>query len=153
MPYKKGFIISIVILGIVLTLYFVLTGQTSKNTVEEDNTNLQEIQNNNEEIALLKTMTEKERIQRYLGNYIMNLESGNYEKAYDTLYQEFKDNYFKSFEKYKDYVSKLYPAVIVLEYIDAQRQGEYFILYTNIIDALRSRRSILAKICSCRKWI
>ena len=55
-------------------------------------------------ISDLKEMNERDRMERYFGEYIDYVESGEYEKAYNLLYPEFKENYFPSIEEYEEYV-------------------------------------------------
>ena len=50
----------------------------------------------NEELEKLKNMTEKERMEFYVSKYISYIEATDYESAYNLLYSEFKDNYFKT---------------------------------------------------------
>lgn len=86
----------------------------------------------------IATLTEKQRMQTYFGQYISYVESKNYEKAYDLLYDGFKQNYFKTLEEFKSYAENNYPNNIVVEYTNIQRQGTLFILTVKIKDALES---------------
>lgn len=86
----------------------------------------------------IATLTEKQRMQTYFGQYISYVESKNYEKAYDLLYDGFKQTYFKTLEEFKSYAENNYPNNIVVEYTNIQRQGTLFILTVKIKDALKS---------------
>lgn len=152
MTVKKGLTISIVILIIVLILYFVLN-LTSKDanqnviTTGSNNTEKEIIiksdeQINKDEIASLKTMTEKERIRTYLSKYLMYIEGGHYEKAYSLLYPDFKENYFQELEEYTKYVKDLYPKTMVLQYGNTERQGKYFIIYVDVVDPLSEKQYV-----------
>ncbi len=83
-------------------------------------------------IEELKTMNERDRMERYFGEYIDYIESGEYEKAYALLYPEFKQNYFKTLDDFKKYVSEKYPDIIIVDYDNIERQGEYYVLFINI---------------------
>lgn len=83
-------------------------------------------------IADLKEMNERDRMERYFGEYIDYVESGNYEKAYNLLYPEFKENYFKTIDEFKKYVNEKYPEVIIIDYDNIERQGQYYVLFINI---------------------
>ena len=83
-------------------------------------------------IEELKGMKERDRMERYFGEYIDYIESGAYEKAYNLLYPEFKENYFKTLEEFEKYVSQKYPEIIIVDYDNIERQGEYYILFVKI---------------------
>lgn len=99
------------------------TTQTRKKTDEEKKAEL---------IAELKNMNERSRMERYFGEYIDYIESGSYEKAYNLLYPEFRQNYFKTLEDFKKYVDEKYPEVIIIDYENIERQGEYYVLFIKI---------------------
>lgn len=83
-------------------------------------------------ITELKTMNERDRMERYFGEYIDYIESGEYEKAYNLLYPEFKQNYFKTLDEFKKYVDEKYPDIIIVDYDNIERQGQYYVLFVNI---------------------
>ena len=93
----------------------------------------------------LRNMTEKERIKTYVSKYISYIENLDYEKAYSLLNEEFKQNYFKTIEEFESFAKNLYPDIIILEYEEMQRQGKYFILYLNIVDALGEKETFTQK--------
>ena len=113
---------------------------TNLNNVEI-NTNYATVSEEEDErkrVNKIATLTEKQRMQTYSGQYISDVESKNYEKAYDLLYDGFKQNYFKTLEEFKNYAENNYPNNIVVEYTNIQRQGNLFILTVKIKDALDS---------------
>ena len=89
-------------------------------------------QKKQELISELKTMNERDRMERYFGEYIDYIESGEYEKAYALLYPEFKENYFKTIDDFKKYVSEKYPDIIIVDYDNIERQGQYYVLFIKI---------------------
>ena len=91
-----------------------------------------ETQKKEELIQELKGMNERERMERYFGEYIDCIESGEYEKAYNLLYPEFKNNYFKTLEDFEEYVKEKYPEIIIIDYDNIERQGEYYVLFIKI---------------------
>ena len=113
---------------------------TNLNSVEI-NTNYATVSEEEDEenrVNKIATLTEKQRMQTYFGQYISYVESKNYEKAYNLLYDGFKQNYFKTLEEFKSYAENKYPNNIVVEYTDIQRQGTLFIITVKIKDALDS---------------
>ena len=68
--------------------------------------------------------------------YITYIEEKNYEKAYNLLYEEYRNNYFPTLEEFEKYVKQKYPDFMSVEYNDMSRQGEYYILTVNIYNLL-----------------
>ena len=106
------------------------TNTTTKATIKTDE------EQKEEEISILKTLGERDRMERYFGNYLGYIEEQEYEKAYDLLNQEFKQNYFKTIEEYTKYIEENYPEMIAVEYTNIERQGQYYILFVKIGDLL-----------------
>lgn len=111
------------------------TENTTNTTVEENKLTKEEIeQNTNElEIADLKDKDERTRIQQYCGKFLKYIENKEYDKAYELLYPDFKNNYFKTVEDFKKYAEEKFPqTLIAVEYNNIERQGQYYILFTTI---------------------
>ena len=88
-------------------------------------------------ISKLKRATESERIRTYLGIYFKYLENEDYESAYNLLYDEFKQNYFPTFEDYKKYIKECnYPELLSIDYKNIMTQGYYYIVTVGIGDLL-----------------
>lgn len=82
----------------------------------------------------LKEMTERDRMEYYFNEFISYIKEENYSAAYDLLYPEFKENYFKTLEEFRDYAKKLYPKSVAFSYNDIQRQGYIYVLIVDVID-------------------
>ena len=95
-----------------------------------------------QETDYIKTLSEGKRITRYVANYIKYIEVKQYQKAYDLLNQDFKENYFDTIEKYKEYVTEHYAENIGIYYSDISRQGNYYILSATVIDIKREKAQI-----------
>ena len=104
---------------------------TNYNTVSKE----EEEENRQNKIA---SLTERQRMQSYFGQYISYIENKDYESAYNLLYDGFKQTYFKTLEEFETYAQSHYPSNIVVEYIDIERQGTLFILTVKVRDALAS---------------
>lgn len=142
---QKSTIVLAIITCILLCINIVLIKDklTPKNESEEDNiekktTTVQKTkeEEEQEEIKELKTLGERDRMERYFGKYIECIESQNYLEAYDLLNQEFKQNYFKTIEEYTKYIEEKYPEMIAVEYTNIERQGQYYVLFVKITDLL-----------------
>lgn len=106
---------------------------TSNNTKVE---NAISIEQNEEEETLekLKSMTERQRMEFYFSEFMDYIENGKYQEAYNLLYPEFKDNYFKTLGEFKKYVNKTYPDFVSFRYNDIDRQGYIYVLTIVVIN-------------------
>lgn len=93
-------------------------------------------------IKQLKSMNERDRMERYFGEYIEYIESGAYEKAYNLLHPDFKQNYFKTLDEFKKYVDEKYPDIIIVNYENIERQGQYYVLFIKIPKGKGSKETI-----------
>ena len=103
------------------------------NTNYNTSTNEEDEQNRENKVA---TLNERQRMQTYFGRYLSYIESGDYQSAYDLLYDGFKQNYFPTLDKFVTYAQSNYPKNIVVEYTNIEREGTVFILTVKIRDAL-----------------
>ena len=149
---KLNYLILIIVILILIAINLYIFINNYFNTEEslgeinnlnnvEINTDYELVSEEEEEenrINKIASLTEKQRMQTYFGQYISYIESKNYEEAYNLLYDGFKQTYFKTLEEFKDYAINNYPNNIVVEYTDIQRQGTIFILTVKVKDALNS---------------
>lgn len=84
----------------------------------------------------LKTMDERERMEFYFGIFLDYIESAEYEKAYNLLYGEFKNNYFPSLESFTKYAQKTFPELAEIKYENIERNGDVYVLWIEIIDVI-----------------
>lgn len=104
-------------------------------------TNSDNISSEQNQLELLKKGTERDRIEYYCGQFFKNIENKNYEKAYQVLYPEFKQQYFPTIEDFKKYVQKTYPSVLAINYDDFDRQGDIYITTVLVDNALAKDNS------------
>lgn len=149
---EKKKIIYIILTIIILILLFInikvfISHYISVNGSKEKNkqnkiynvTTLEEDEKNRKE--QLASLDGKKRMQTYFGTYISYVESKNYDKAYNLLYDGFKQTYFPSLQEFENYAKQKYPNNIVVNYIDIQREGTIYILKVEIKDALSSKQT------------
>ena len=138
---KKIIIIALVLLFIVFLFIRVIIVSLSSddNNNEENSRKISQTsedsknEKDEEKIKKLKNASEAERIRIYLGEYFKFLEKKDYESAYNLLYSDFKQNYFPTFEKYKEYIEKCkYPDMLAITYKNIQVQGNYYIVTLDI---------------------
>ena len=90
-------------------------------------------------INKIKDMNEVDRIQVYFGEFLKFIEQQKYEKAYNCLNENFKNNYFNNLEKFIEYVKNKYPQTnIAVTYNEANRRGDIFILKVKISQVLNT---------------
>lgn len=82
----------------------------------------------------LKDMSERQRMEFYFSEFMDYIENGKYQEAYNLLYPEFKENYFKTLDDFKKYVNKLYPEFVSFSYNDIERQGNIYVLMITVIN-------------------
>lgn len=145
---NKFFRVMILILIIVLVLLFIvnlilrntLQEQQEENVVDTNTVTAEEIEQNakDRELEGLINADERTRIQQYCGTFIRHIENGEYDKAYDLLYPDFRNNYFKTLEDFTKYVQEKFPSdLILVSYDNIERQGQYYILFTTITSPLQ----------------
>lgn len=114
--------------------------ETNTITNISENVTAEEIEQNakDRELEGLKDADERTRIQQYCGTFIRHIENGEYDKAYDLLYPDFRNNYFKTLEDFTKYVQEKFPSdLILVSYDNIERQGQYYILFTTITSPLQ----------------
>ena len=151
---EKDLVVLIILLVVAITSLVIYINSTSKDrntksntpsvTLEdnENNTNKVSYDSSNEEvIKYLSGLGEYDRMKYYCGEYIKLLKHKEYEKSYKLLYDEFKQNYFPTYEEYVEYVESFYPSLFAVKYDDISRQGDLYILRLIIIDSHNSNEN------------
>lgn len=85
-------------------------------------------------INKLADMNERDRMEYYLAIFINNLESKNYESAYNLLYDEFKKTYFPTLDEFKSYAEKTFPNLMNIEHENIERNGDIYVLWIYVSD-------------------
>lgn len=132
-----------IILAVIITLIILSIKKDNEpepNVTPENHIETAE-EKNAREIEELKKMGETSRIQFYVSKYISYLEEGDYESAYNLLYDEFKQNYFKTQEEFTAYVKNKYSDLITLEYEKTERLGPYYVVTVNFKDLINDTKN------------
>lgn len=132
-----------IILVVIITLIILSIKKDNKpepNVTPENHIETAE-EKNAREIEELKKMGETSRMQFYVSKYISYLEEGDYESAYNLLYDEFKQNYFKTQEEFTAYVKNKYSDLITLEYEKTERLGPYYVVTVNFKDLINDTKN------------
>ena len=118
------------------------TPKTTRNAQTGEKVVVTVPQTNEEIIKMLadtNIYSERDRIEYYCGEYFKYLQNKEFDKAYNLLYPEFKNNYFPTLDEYKAYIENTYPSDYALTYDDISRQGDIYVLRLKICDVLGSR--------------
>ena len=132
-----------IILAVIMTLIILSIKKDNKpepNVTPSNHIETAE-EKNTREIEELKGMGETSRMQFYVSKYISYLEEGDYESAYNLLYDEFKQNYFKTQEEFTTYVKNKYSDIITLDYEKTERLGPYYVVTVNFKDLINDTKN------------
>ena len=84
------------------------------------------------ELNRLKNMGERERMEYYVSKFITSIGNKSYEYAYSLLYDEYKEKYFPTLEKFEEYVQTKLPSRLSVEYTNIERNGEIYVLWVTL---------------------
>ena len=142
---KKIKIILLIILALILLainiMVYISNNDKSKikendnqvNTIIEHNIATEE-ETENSRKEMLNEYSEATRMKTYVGQYLSYIDSEKYEDAYNLLYQNFKNTYFKTLVDFENYAKEKYPSEIMAEYTNMNKEGNIYILSVKIQD-------------------
>lgn len=136
---KLYFIIGIIILVVMIVTIFV--GKNKKDEIEigdrEEITEEELEEDKNQKlVAVLQDMEERERMEFYFSIFLSYVEEGKYEKAYQLLYEDFKNTYFPTLEDFENYIPTVFSEMSSIEHENIERSGDVYILWLSISDAV-----------------
>ena len=137
-------ILRILLLIVAILVIIVLIILTEINKSKNNKTRAISEQEDNEEIvensitSNISKMSEEDRIESYIGEFISLIEEKNYSQAYNKLNANFKNNYFKTVEDFEKYAESKYPSNPNIEYSSIERIGEIYLIQTKITDVIDS---------------
>ena len=133
-------VIAIVIVILIIVLAILEGKNRGKNTAELE----QQIQQSSldTKISKLAQMTEMERIKTYLSEFIGKIEDKKYDEAYEALYSEFKDRYFRSQLDFENYCKEYFPVMFDVQNQNMERVNNIYVLETTIRDLVNSSSKI-----------
>ena len=138
-----GFAIVVVI---IIIISLVLNNKKQKevdisNMTDEEISSIVQEKVDKMEIDELASLNERDRMERYVGNFIKKLEKKDYENAYEMLYDNFKQNYFPTLKSFEEYAKTKFPTTISVEYTNLERNGEVYVLWVVVSNPLASKDS------------
>ena len=141
---KRWYIVIIVVVFLILLAIIVQMNQPKSNQhYENHEPTVEEIENKEQDsiTSTLEGMEERDRMEYYFGIFLDEVENGEYQKAYDLLYPEFKQNYFPTIDAFTQYAQNTFSDLNHIEHENIERNGEVYILWISITDALNGKPS------------
>lgn len=135
-------IVIFMVILILLTIILLVVSKSQKGPEISEGQGTQEQTEDLENqaiIAKLQGMTERERMEFYLKMFLDFIENGEYEEAYALLYPQFKEDYFSTLEEFVGYVQKTFSDFAVIEYENIERNGDVYVLWVDISDAVNGK--------------
>ena len=86
-------------------------------------------------------MGERDRIEYYASKFVSSIGNKSYEYAYSLLYDEYKERYFPTLEKFEEYAKTRLPSRLSLEYTNIERNGDVYVLWVTMYNPLGSKDS------------
>ena len=140
---KRAIIIIIgILIVVILIVAFIILLFKQNNTISSNNgeativTNDIEESNNQEDWEDLYNMSEQERITYYCAEFFKLVDRKNYDKAYEILYSEYKENYFPTQTSFSEYIEEYFPDDFSLNYTNFERLGDIYVLWVDVKDTL-----------------
>ena len=140
----------LIVILIILLILTAIINISSRNKKNNNNTGSSEIsiskekidiQENDEELQKVKSMSERNRIEYYVSQYIKLLEEQKYDEAYSLLNSDYKKNYFKTQKDFEEYCKEKFSSMLNVKYDNFERNGEIYVLWLTITDAIKGNKT------------
>lgn len=79
---------------------------------------------------------EQERMEYYCASFFKLVDNKSYEKAYELLYDDYKENFFPTLNNFKRYLEENFPSDFALSYLNMERLGDIYVLNVNVKDTV-----------------
>ena len=138
-------LIFILIFFILLSFFIKMAGRDRKDNTEIVQNisvsygKIEEV-NNQDELQKIKTMNERTRIEYYISRYVKLIEDERYEEAYKLLNKTYKKNYFPTQKEFSEYCENNFPRMVDISYDNFERNGDLYILWITIGDAINGSK-------------
>lgn len=132
-------LVFLIIFALIIAIKISQNNRANKNVIK-NNDSIEQVEEKNKNGVNEKilNMNEADRIRAYVGQFLTNIESKNFEEAYSSLNDEFKQNYFNTIETFKSYATNKYPTKLKISYESVERQGEIYVAKVKISDLFDS---------------
>lgn len=137
----------IIIAGILIVVILVFLDFRGNKGIDYNNLTQEEIsvalekEIDQMEINTVASLNERDRIEYYVSKFVEAIEEKDYERAYDMLYDDFKENYFPTLSSFEEYADSKFSKVLSLDHTNFERNGDYYILWITMSDPLSGKNS------------
>lgn len=134
---KKAIAILVIAIAVIIIILSIVLAILTRKSEEEKQAELQvqyEQQTNESAIEKLADMTEMQRVKYYLQDFVSKIEAKELNKAYEILYSDFKDRYFRTLTEFENYCEEYFPEMLNIKNENIERLNNIYVLETTITD-------------------
>lgn len=141
---KKKLILCILILLVIIFAIILIVASNKQETnqkvvsieLDEETANKMKEAEQDAIKEKLSNLSETKRVEYYVTEFIKALENRQCKTAYGMLNNDFKKNYFATYESFDAYVKKYIPKNIATKYNNIERLGQIYVMEIEISDVL-----------------
>lgn len=144
-------IVAIVAIAMFATLCVIISLIIPKpNKQENKSENSQTTSSNNTTTTTttedeIKSLSEANRMKRYIGIFFENIEQGNYQEAYNKLNEDYKSNYFSTLQEFTEYASENFKTNMLgvtydnIERLANNKTGNMYVVKVTVADMVKGK--------------
>ena len=139
-------IVIAIIFSIMIVIFNILNNKSKIEIKEESRSNVivtsEKIEENkrNTELEKIKKMTERNRIEYYVKEFISYLTDEEYEEAYDLLNEDFRKDYFPTESDFRKYINGIFTKMVDVNFTNFERNGDIYVCWVTITDAINGTK-------------
>lgn len=94
----------------------------------------------------IKSLSESNRMKRYIGIFFQNIEEGKYQEAYNTLNDDFKSTYMPNIEDFTKYANKKFKNTMLgvtydnIERLGNDKTGNMYVIWVTVADTSKGKQ-------------
>lgn len=148
---KYIIIVAIVAVAMIATLCVIISLIIPKpNKQENKSGNSQTTSSNNINTTTttedeIKTLSEANRMKRYIGIFFDNIDQGKYQEAYNKLNEDYKSNYFSRLEEFTEYAKENFKTNMLgvtydnIERLGNNKTGNMYVVKVTVADMVKGK--------------
>lgn len=100
---------------------------------------------NNSEEDEIKSLSESNRMKRYIGIFFENIEQGNYQEAYNKLNEDYKNTYFSNLQEFTEYTNENFKSNMLgvtydnIERLANNKTGNMYVVQVTVADTKKGK--------------
>lgn len=93
----------------------------------------------------IKSLSESNRMKRYIGIFFENIEQENYQEAYNKLNEDYKSNYFSTLQEFTDYAKENFKTNMLgvtydnIERLGNNKTGNMYVVKVTVADMVKGK--------------